>query len=87
MLIWVFSKRFNAESNIFIMALVPAAAGLFDYIENIGIVMMIKSYPNLSSGLVQFTSTFSILKSIMTIASYTLLVYGLSLLVVKRKRR
>jgi hypothetical protein len=87
MLIWVFSMRFRAESKIFIMALVPAAAGLFDYIENIGIVMMIKSYPNLSSGLVQFTSTFSILKSIMTIASYILLTYGLLLLAAKRKHR
>jgi hypothetical protein len=87
MLIWVFSMRFRAESKIFIMALVPATAGLFDYIENIGIAMMIKSYPNLSSGLVQFTSTFSILKSIMTIASYILLTYGLLLLAAKRKHR
>ena len=86
MLIWVFSKRFNADSKIFILALVPAAAGLFDYMENIGIVMMLKSYPNLSSGLVQFTSSFSILKSIMTIAFYILLIYGLLLLGIKRKR-
>ena len=87
MLIWVFSLRFRAESKISIMALLPAAAGLFDYIENIGIVMMIKSYPNLSSGLVQFSSTFSILKSIMTIVFFMLLTYGLLLLAAKRKPR
>ena len=85
MLIWVFSKRFNSGSKIFILALVPAAAGLFDYIENIGIVIMLKSYPNLSSGVVQFTSTFSSLKSVMTAVFYILLICGLLLLAVKRK--
>ncbi len=85
MLIWVFSKRFNSGSKIFILALVPAAAGLFDYIENIGVVIMLKSYPTLSLGVVQFTSAFSILKSTMTVAFYILLIYGLLLLAVKRK--
>jgi hypothetical protein len=85
MLTWLFSKRIDRKSKIFVLVLVPAAAGLFDYIENIGIISMLITYPALSPGWVQFTSIFSILKSVMTAAFYVLLIYGLLLFGLKRK--
>ena len=51
MLLWLFGKRMDPKSKIFLLVLVPAAAGLFDYIENIGILSMLISYPALSLGL------------------------------------
>ena len=85
MLIWLFSKSVDRKSKIFVLVLVPAAAGLFDYIENIGIISMLITYPDLSPGWVQFTSIFSILKSILTIVFYVLLIYGFLLFGFKRK--
>lgn len=85
MLTWVFNKRFNRKSRISILVLIPAAAGLFDYLEIIGILSMLISYPVLSPGSVQWSSIFSILKSVMTIMSYVLLFFPLLLFGIKRK--
>jgi len=85
MLIWLFGKRFDAKSKIFLLAFVPSAAGLFDYLENIGIVLMLKSFPKINPMLVHVSSIFSILKSVLTISFYVLLCYGLILLFVRRK--
>jgi hypothetical protein len=84
MLVWLFSKSFDLRSKVFLLALIPAAAGLFDYLENIGIIFMIKSFPDLNPYLVSISSTFSILKSLLTIASYFLLCFGFLSLFIKR---
>lgn len=76
LLIWLFAKSFAVDSKIFYLALVPALAGLFDYLENICIILMINSFPGLSPALVGTASTFSILKSIFTIVFYLLLLAG-----------
>ena len=86
MLVWLFRKRVDKKSKIFFLALVPAAAGLFDYFENIGIILMLKSYPYLNPTVVHVSSLFSILKSVMTISFYLLFFYGILLLFIKRKR-
>ncbi len=85
MLSWLFSKRIDPKSKIYLLVLVPAAAGLFDYIENIGIISMLITYPVVSPRWVQFASLFSILKSVMTIAFYVLFFYGVLLFGLKRK--
>jgi hypothetical protein len=85
MLVWLFAKRFDAKSKIFLLVLVPAAAGLFDYLENFGIILMLKSFPTISPTLVHVSSMFTILKSVLTITFYLLLCYGFILLFVKRK--
>lgn len=86
MLIWLFGKRFDRESKVFLLALIPALAGIFDYLENVGIILMLKSFPNINSSVVQISSIFSIVKSFLTTAFYILLLFGLLKLLVKRKR-
>jgi len=85
MLVWIFKKSFNAESKVFSLALIPAMAGLFDYLENLCIIVMITSFPALNPNLVKVSSMFSIIKSAFTIAFYILLLYGLLLFCIKRK--
>ena len=85
MLVWIFKKSFNAKSKVFSLALIPAIAGLFDYFENICIILMIKSFPTLDSNLVNVSSMFSITKSALTIAFYILFLYGLVLFYIKKK--
>lgn len=84
MLIWLFGKRFNPQSKVFYLALIPMGAGLFDYFENLGIILMLKSFPNLNPFIVELSSVFSILKSAFTIGFYFLLCFGLISLYTKK---
>lgn len=86
MLIWLFSKRSDAKSKVFLLAFVPAAAGLFDYLENIGIILMLMSFPTISPMLVYVSSIFLILKSVLTVLFYILLCCSFVFLFVKRKQ-
>ena len=76
LLIWLFAKSFKPDSKIFYLAIVPALGGLFDYLENVCIVLMIKSFPDLSQELVTVASSFSVLKSIFTTGFFLLLLIG-----------
>jgi len=77
LLTWLFSKSSEAGSKVFYFSLVPILAGLFDYIENVFIVLMLKSYPDLSSNLVELASLFTILKSVFSFAFFILLFWGI----------
>ena len=78
LLIWLFSKSIKDTSKIFYLAFIPALGGLFDYLENIYIIRMINSFPDLSPRLVQVASTFTLLKSIFTTVFFLLLLAGLA---------
>lgn len=85
LLIWLFNKGFAQQSVIFYFAFVPTVAGIFDYLENVGIIMMLRSYPELSPATVAFASASSVIKSVFTIGFYILLLVGI--VAVIRKRR
>lgn len=51
------------DGKLFFLCLLPLCSGLFDYGENIGIISMLRSYPNISALQVQTTSIFTVLKS------------------------
>jgi len=88
MLVWLFSKSVKDTSKAFYLAFIPALGGLFDYLENIYIIRMIASYPDLSAGLVQIASTFTLLKSIFTTIFFLLLFVGFaSFVFMKAKTR
>ena len=87
MLVWLFKKSYDSGSKIFFLALVPVAAGFFDYMENLGVIFMLRSYPGIDPGTVQASSAFSLLKSALTTAFYILLLWGFLLLFMRRKRR
>ena len=76
LLTWIFSKTHAAGSKMFYFSIIPIFAGLFDYLENIGICRMLTSYPDVSHGLVSMTSTFTVLKSGFTVMFYVLLLVG-----------
>jgi len=84
LLSWLFVKSLNSNSKMFYLCFVPAAAGLFDYLENIGIVRMLLSYPNVAESLVSITSYLTILKSAFTTTFFALLLLGV-ILFIKRK--
>ncbi len=60
MLTYFFKKILKAESKLFVLSVIPIIAGVFDYFENIGIVIMLSIYPSFSVLLANITNIFSI---------------------------
>ena len=65
-LAYFLNKLGKLDSSLFYLCLLPLFSGSFDYAENIGIICMLKSYPNISELQVQITSIFTVLKSVLT---------------------
>ena len=85
LLTWIFGKGYAVDSKIFYFTVIPFFAGFFDYLENIGIIQMIKSYPNVPHELVNVSSTVTILKSVFTTIFFILLFVGI-IKIIKNKR-
>lgn len=66
LLIWLMNKTGVADTKIIYMSLVPIFAGVFDYLENIFIIIMIYSFPDVLPITVELASIATILKSIFT---------------------
>ncbi len=71
-------KKLNAP--YIYLCLLPIIAGIADYLENFGIITMLKSYPDLTQGMVSTTSLFSVIKSISTSLFFITLIIVLILL-------
>lgn len=84
MLIWLFGKTFNVNSKVYYFALIPFLAGIFDYVENIFIIKMINSFPDLQVTTVKIASLFTVLKSSFTIFFFILLIAGFAFLFKKQ---
>lgn len=77
LLTWLFLKSKETKSKIFYFTLVPILAGLCDYIENVFIIVMINSFPELSSNIVGIASLFTIMKSIFTSIFFILILLAI----------
>ena len=63
LLLAYFLKKLNKlKSPLTYLSLLPIIAGIADYLENIGIITMLKSYPDLAETTVIVTNTFSVIK-------------------------
>lgn len=76
-LAYFLQKLKKLDSPLFYLCLIPLFSGFFDYGENIGIISMLRNYPNISELQIQITSTFSVLKSILTSIYFIILIMTL----------
>lgn len=83
MVIWLYSKRVRPDSKWLNLAVIPVLGGLFDYIENILIIRMIASFPDITAGLVSAASGATLLKSAFSTVSFLLLFAGFAMLLMK----
>jgi len=74
LLAWLLKRRHAADSPVFWLCLVPVAAGLFDYLENIQIIMMLQDYPDISIAQVKLASAATVAKSGLTTLFFLMLV-------------
>ncbi len=81
MLVWLFGKIFDANSKTYYFSFIPFLAGIFDYGENVFIIKMINSFPDLQVITVKVASIFTIAKSSLTMLFFLLLIVGFALLI------
>ena len=79
LLSWLFLKTQKTNSKLFYFCYIPVAAGLVDYLENIIIVSILTSYPNVSEVSISLASAMTIAKSVLTTAFFVLLIIGVIL--------
>ncbi|NNL15896.1 MAG: hypothetical protein HKO81_04560 [Flavobacteriaceae bacterium] len=67
LLLGYFLKKLNKLNSPYnYLCVIPIIAGIADYLENIGIITMLKNYPELKETAVYTTNIFSVIKSIST---------------------
>lgn len=77
---YLLKKMNKLNSQYIYLCLIPIIAGVADYLENIGIIAMLKSYPELTEVAVKTTSVFSLIKSISTSTFFIVLIVELIIL-------
>ena len=76
-----FLKKLNKlNSTFFYLSLLPIIAGIADYLENLGIIIMLNNYPNQSQVSMDATNIFSIIKSMTTTLFFVALIITLLIL-------
>ena len=83
LLMGIFRKNFWLHGKVRYFVLVPIFAGAFDYLENIGIIIMILIYPKFIPIVADLTSMFSMLKSIFTTLFFGTLIVSLIFLALR----
>lgn len=63
---YLLKRMGKAATPFFYISFLPIVAGIFDYLENVGIIYLIKSYPNIDTAATAATSIFSVIKSTAT---------------------
>ena len=66
LLAYFLNKIEKIDGKLSYLCYLPLFSGIFDYFENLGIIMMLKNFPNNSILLSEATNVFSILKSSFT---------------------
>jgi len=83
-LLGYFLKKLNKLNSPYIfLCLIPIIAGIADYLENFGIITMLKNYPELKETTVYATNIFSVIKSISTSIFFIALIVVLITLGIK----
>ncbi len=90
LIIWLVTRFNLIWSKCYWVAILPIAVGLFDYAENFGIILMLMHYPEVPEMLVQLSSFFTVLKSILTMLYFVALLVMVLFILLRRyqqKRR
>jgi hypothetical protein len=83
-LLYLMIRLKSSAKGINYLIIFPVMAGISDYLENAGIVVMLKSYPHISSMTAEFSNIVSILKSAFSTITFTLILIFLAILVIRK---
>ena len=85
-LAYFLNKLNKLKTPLAYLCLLPLLAGAMDYAENIGIIAILNSYPEIDHGTVALTSRFSLLKSTLTTLYFVILIIVLAVLGIRTLR-
>ena len=86
----ILKKLNKLKSPYTYLCLLPIIAGIADYLENLGIITMLKNYPELNETAVYTTNVFTLIKSLSTSVFFIaliLILIGLGIKAINRKSR
>ncbi len=83
----ILKQMVKSQSVLFYLCFISVLVGIFDYLENIGIIMLLTSYPDISKLLAQTTNFFTLGKSYSTIVYFTILLVTIIVFLVNKLRR
>jgi hypothetical protein len=81
---WVLKQIVSSDSRLFLFAFIPVMVGLFDYLENACIIIMINNFPNLPENIVTISSFLTMAKSGLTTLFFIILLTALAFLSTRR---
>lgn len=81
--VFIITKLNKQDTPLFYLCLIPIFAGMFDYLENFGIIILLNSYPNISITISKLTSFFSVAKSALTLICFAIISITLIALLIK----
>jgi len=88
LLIGYFLKKINKlNTAFFYLCFLPLIVGAADYLENLGIITMLYSYPVLSQTIMDSTNIFSIIKSMTTTIYFISLIFILIIFGIKAMKK
>lgn len=88
LLIGYFLKKINKlNTAFFYLCFLPLIVGAADYLENLGIISMLYSYPVLSQTIMDSTNIFSIIKSMTTTIYFISLIFILIMFGIKAMKK
>jgi hypothetical protein len=83
-IIYLLKKAQIFNNNLIYLGIIPIIAGVMDYSENTGIIMILTDYPNNPDILSKVTNVFSVIKSTFTIMYFVVLLVLLCVLAIRR---
>lgn|GEM_PF-523788 len=86
LLLAYFLIKLGWPKSYFVICLLPLAAGLFDYFENIAVVNMLMRYPSEVTSVAEVASVLTIIKSIFSTFSFMAIVIVGALFLLKKWR-
>ena len=87
LVVYLLNKIKLIEKPIIYLSLLPIFAGLFDYLENIGIITMLNFYPDFSSLTSEITNVFTIIKSVLSTITFIFLLILFTIFTVKKIKK
>lgn len=86
-LAYFLNKLDQLKTPLAYLCFLPLLAGAMDYAENMGIIAILNSYPEIDHSTVTITSSFSLLKSTVTTLYFVILILSLAVLGIRTLRK
>lgn len=83
-ILYLLQKLQKLNHETFYLCLLPVMGGIFDYLENFGIIQMLSSFPEISIAFIKLSAFFTVFKSMLSSISFVVIIVLLLMLLRKK---